>query len=68
MADLLNLSCWIHWMKYYSTIRNDAEEAYWLTRRDVYNIVYSNEKAVHKIMCLETNFMTNTKQPINTIE
>lgn len=51
-------------MKYYVTIMNDAEEAYSLTWKDVYNIVHC-EKAGYKIVFLETNFMTNTKQLFN---
>lgn len=43
---------------------NDAEEAYSLTWKDVYNIVHS-EKAGYKIVFLETNFMTNIQQLFN---
>lgn len=52
-------------MKYCATITNDVEKACWLTWKDVYNIVYSDEKAGYKIMFLETNFMSNTKQPLS---
>lgn len=36
-------------MKYYATIMNDAEEAYSLTWKDVYNIVHSVKRQVTKL-------------------
>lgn len=55
----------IHKMKHYATIMHEVEEAYGLRWKDVYNILYSDERESDKIMLLETNFMTNVKQPFN---
>ena len=52
----------IHKMKHYATIMHEVEEAYGLTWKDVYNILYSDERESDKIMLLETNFMTNKRK------